>query len=110
MATTGFVIYCPEFCLYRYSAKDPANPAADVDYKFDLKELEDAIVSYLAADQKVQAETMTNMTGLARLHPHKVVRFDIATKSVTVVEPSEHFKEMYEIRALYDETKPAQEG
>lgn len=93
MAVTGFVYFCPELRLYRYTCKDGV-PDNDVDYKFDADELEDAIVTQLTREDGNDGEArfLAHMTGLARVNPHKLVKFDTGTNKIDVVEPADYWK------------------
>jgi hypothetical protein len=95
MAMFGFVCYCPDLRLYRYVTKNDEKPGGegDVDYKFDDVELENVIATHIAQDQQMQAQVMAQVTGLARLHPHKIVRFSEKEDKIDVVDPVDHWKE-----------------
>lgn len=103
----GFVYYCPELRLYRYALEGEG--VEKVDYKFDADDLEDSIVDLLnttgpdVEQKKAQANFMMNMTGLARINPHKIVRFDGESDKVEVVDPGPHWKE-------HDAKRLAEEG
>ena len=94
MAMSGFVCYCPDLRLYRYVTKNDEKPngEGDVDYKFDDDELENVIATHIAQDQKMQAEVMAQVTGLARLHPHTFVRFSESEDKIDVIQPEDHWK------------------
>ena len=98
MAVTGMVYFCPELRLYRYQISDSQNRDNDVDYKFDADELEDALVAILSRpeDEKEgshqEAKVMADMTGLARVNPHKIVRLDIEKNKIEIAEPADFWK------------------
>lgn len=64
------ISFCPHLGLYHYTRAD------GVDYLFDTKKLEEAIDGYLKGGDAKQADFMATLTGVARLHPHKIVSFD----------------------------------
>jgi hypothetical protein len=64
------ISFCPHLGLYHYTRAD------GVDYLFDTKKLEEAIDAYLKSGDAKQADFMATLTGVARLHPHKIVSFD----------------------------------
>jgi hypothetical protein len=64
------ISFCPHLGLYHYTRAD------GVDYLFDTKKLEEAIDAYLKSGDTKQADFMATLTGVARLHPHKIVSFD----------------------------------
>jgi hypothetical protein len=84
--TRGIVYYCPELRLYRYKYKtydkaagEAVEEAEIVDYKFDADELEDTLTAVLASGDEAKeanANFVANITGLARVNPHKIVEFD----------------------------------
>lgn len=96
MAITGIVYYCPELRLYRYKTTNSADREADVDYKFDADELEDSLVALLSRepneDKNAQAKFLANMTGLARVNPHKIVSFDIENDKIDVLDADVYWK------------------
>jgi|SRR5579863_2141176 hypothetical protein len=96
MAVTGMVYFCPELRLYRYKMDDDAHPEMGIDSKFDADELEDAIVAQIAAAKRAggddrQARFLANMTGMARVNPHKIVTFDVESDKAKVVEPKDYW-------------------
>jgi hypothetical protein len=108
MAVTGMVYFCPELRLYRYKMDDSVHPEASIDSKFDADELEDAIVAQLAAAKRAggddrQAHFLANMTGMARLNPHKIVAFNVEDDKAKIIEPSEYWKKHDAERDARDE-------
>jgi len=99
MSVKGMVYYCPELRLYRYKADDSKNSENAIDSKFDADELEDAIVAQLVAAEKAglkndhQAKFLANMTGLARVNPHKIVTFDDESDKIKILDPVEYWKQ-----------------
>lgn len=93
MPLNGFVCYCPELRLYWYKVSNQDAPDQDADYKFNDDELENAIATHLASDQTDQARFMAELTGMARVNPHKIVRIDQEKDEIKVVEPSEFWRE-----------------
>jgi hypothetical protein len=95
--TKGFIYFCPELRLYRYKcssyeAGEDGVPkfGEELDYKFDADELEDTLVALLAsgeAPREAEAKFMADMTGLARINPHKVVNFDTGKDEISPSEP-----------------------
>ena len=100
MAVTGMVYFCPELRLYHYQISDSGDRDNDVDYKFNADELEDALVAMLSRaddDEKKEgsqreAKFMADMTGLARVNPHKIVMLDIDKNKIEIVEPVDYWK------------------
>jgi hypothetical protein len=92
MALTGFVCYCPELRLYWYKVSNEEKPDQDADYKFSDDELENAIAAHLAQDNTKEAKFMAELTGLARVNPHKFVEFDQERDEVKTVEPVDFWK------------------
>ena len=96
MAITGIVYYCPELRLYRYKTSNPSDRDSEVDYKFDADELEDSLVALLAREpneeKNAEVKFLANMTGLARVNPHKVVAFDIENDKIDVLEAGAYWK------------------
>jgi hypothetical protein len=101
MSLRGFICYCPELRLYRYKVTDDSKPELerDTDYKFDEDELEDAITTHLVNENKTEAEFMTQLTGLARVSPHKIIYIDQNKEEIRAVDPAEFFKEHDEAKA-----------
>ena len=91
MSKYGFVYFCPDLRLYRYVVNDDST--SSIDYKFDEDELENTIASYLASEEKLKADVMASVTGLARLHPHKIVKFDEQSEKFEIVEAKDFWKE-----------------
>ena len=97
MAVTGMVYFCPELRLYRYKLDDSVHPENAIDSKFDADELEDTMVAQLAAAKRAgsddtQARFLANMTGMARINPHKIVTFDVDGDKAKILEPAEYWK------------------
>jgi hypothetical protein len=111
MAVKGFVYYCPELRLYRYKVEG-ASESESADYKFDADELEDTLVALLVDDKDqtkaAQAKFLANMTGLARVNPHKIVQFDTGSDKIDVLEPAAFWKKHDEERG--DAGAPGEEG
>jgi len=93
MPVTGYVCYCDDLHLYHYHLVESEKPGPEgiVDYKFDDDELEDAIATHLASDNKADASFMAHVTGLARLNPHKFVVIDSSKDDFPLVEPKQHW-------------------
>jgi hypothetical protein len=70
LSVSTSISFCPHLGLYHYTRAD------GVDYLFDTHKLEEAIDSYLKSGDTKQADFMATLTGVARLHPHKIVSFD----------------------------------
>lgn len=89
----GIVYFCPELRLYRYkcSSYEKGDDGVlklgeEVDYKFDADELEDTLTALLTSNEEArvaEAKFIANMTGLARVSPHKVVEFDTGDDKIT---------------------------
>lgn len=90
----GTVYYCPDLRLYRYETES-SKDNEQVDYKFTADELEDALVAILAGNdphKKAEANFLANMTGLARVNPHKVVSFDTGADKIEVLDAEGYWK------------------
>lgn len=97
MAVKGMVYFCPELRLYRYKVDDSEHPENAIDSKFDADELEDAVVAQVAAAKRSggddrHARFLANMTGMARVNPHKIVTFDFEEDKAKILEPAEYWK------------------
>lgn len=95
MATVkGFVYFCPDLRLYRYKITDFTKPEdqRETDLKFDEDDLEISIATYLANDDKANADFMAHMSGLARVNPHKIVSFDVEADDITIIETADFWK------------------
>lgn len=92
MALSGFVCYCPELRLYWYKVSNNEKPDQDADYKFNDEELENAIATHLANDNETEAKFMAELTGLARVNPHKVVEIDQGKDKIDVVDSDDFWK------------------
>lgn len=97
MAVTGMVYFCPDLRLYRYKVDDSAHPENAIDSKFDADELEDAVVAQLAEANRLggddrMARFLSNMTGMARVNPHKIVTFNVEDDKAKIVEPADYWK------------------
>ena len=88
----GCVCYCPDFGLYKYSVSDLKEPENSFEYKFDETELENSIASHLQNNDEANAKLMANVTGLARVNPHKYVIFDTADNSLSILTPEDYKK------------------
>jgi len=100
MAVMGFVCYCPHLRLYQYKLTDTSKPEGEreADYKFDEADLEIGIATHLAADNEKEAKFLAELTGLARVNPHKYVMIDKAKSTdamvnFKLVEPEAYWKE-----------------
>jgi hypothetical protein len=93
MAFVGFVCYCPELQLYQYNLVNDELPESEgrTDYKFDEEELEMAVATHLANNQKDQADFMARTTALARYYPHQFIKFNSKTQDLETVSPKDHF-------------------
>lgn len=85
----GIVYFCSELRLYRYKYRpyEAGKDGEDVDYKFDADELEDMLVALLSSNDEArvaEAKFVANMTGLARVNPHKIVEFDTGDDKIAV--------------------------
>jgi hypothetical protein len=92
MALNGFVCYCPELRLYWYKVSNNEKPDQDADYKFNDEELENAIATHLANDQTTEAKFMAELTGLARVNPHKIVQIDQGNDKIEVIDSEAFWK------------------
>ncbi len=93
MSKHGMVCYCPELRLYHYKIIDddkPKHENTEAAY-FDEEALEDAIAQLMALDKTPNAEALAQMTGLGRLHPHKVIEFTDDDNPL-IIEASEYWK------------------
>lgn len=93
MPLTGFVCYCPETRLYWYKVSNDEAPDQDADYKFNDEELENAIATHLASEKVDEAKFMAELTGMARVNPHKFVRFDQEKDEVKAVDPVDFWRQ-----------------
>jgi len=113
--TRGIVYFCPDLRLYRYKFRAYDREGGgeklgdEADYKFDDDELEDMLVALVASgdkDKEAQANFVANITGLARLNPHKIVEFDTGDNKIEIKEPGPfwqaHDKERAEKEAADD--------
>ena len=102
--TRGIVYFCPELRLYRYAYKtyekvggvtDEENIGDEADFKFDGDELEDMVDALVSTGddlKEAEAKFVAHITGLARLHPHKIVKFDTGIDKIDVEEPDKFWE------------------
>lgn len=102
MAIKGKVYYCPELRLYRTQVTSDA-AKDDVAY-FDGDELEDLLVAQLASSEgdETQARFLAQITGLARVNPHKIVAFSTVEGKqelkIEIIEAPDYWKKHDEAR------------
>lgn len=111
----GFVYFCPDLRLYRYvcrpyetSDDGTLKPGEEIDYKFDADELEDTLVALLASSEEArvaEAKFIANMTGLARINPHKVVEFDTGEDKISPGDPKPFWEAHDKVRAEKEEAE-----
>lgn len=101
------VFFCPDLRLYNYEARDTEDSNNNTELKFDSYGLEDALVAQIASggEEEVQARSLANITGLARINPHKIVRYEVSSNEVKVIEPEAHWKARDRERLLAEKLK-----